>query len=114
MTVSMSKNLGALLFCAALALPFAASAGPNGSADVHQKAGVTCEACHKTPNKAPDPAVCLTCHTPDQVLARTEKVKPTTPHVSPHYDLTCVECHGVHKAGKDFCAQCHKFDFVVK
>lgn len=56
---------------------------------------------------------CPSCHNPEVLKKKTDKVVPTNPHVSPYDDLTCTHCRAVHKLGTDFCAQCHKFDLRV-
>ena len=42
-------------------------------------------------------------------------VKPTNPHVSPHYQdqLDCTNCHYMHGETENFCDQCHQFGFKV-
>ena len=49
-------------------------------------------------------------------MKKTAKVKPTNPHVSPHYgkDLECTNCHMGHMEPENFCNQCHQFDFKVR
>ncbi|MBQ9240838.1 MAG: cytochrome c3 family protein [Duodenibacillus sp.] len=98
--------------CALLGLALTAQAA--GIGDIHQKAGVNCAVCHAEPGAAPRQEICTACHNPEQLRAKTAKVSPTNPHVSPHYELSCTNCHAAHKPGTDFCAQCHRFDFRVK
>ena len=59
---------------------------------------------------------CTTCHQKDALVKKTAKVKPTNPHVSPHYgkDLECTNCHMGHMEPENFCNQCHQFDFKVR
>lgn len=87
-------------------------------AERHAKAGVVCEACHG-PDKAkpavPELKTCAACHDVDAIVAKTEKVKPANPHVSPHYgkELECTNCHSMHGESTDYCTQCHNFGFKV-
>lgn len=100
-----------VLLCCAAAASAASDAG--GMAQAHQKAGVACAVCHAKPGVAPQESVCTNCHKPEVLKQQTQNVVPTNPHVSPHYELTCTNCHAGHKPSTDFCAQCHKFDFRV-
>ena len=111
-----AKNTKSIRAAAAVCalLGFALSAQAAGMGDLHQKAGVNCQVCHAQTGVAPKQEVCTTCHNPEQLRQKTARVVPTNPHVSPHYELSCTNCHAAHKKGTDFCAQCHKFDFKVK
>lgn len=109
--------LAAAVLAVVAALPPAAEAAELG-ADRHAEAGVKCEACHgadKANLKTPDFATCTGCHKVDALVEKTKGVKPTNPHVSPHYgtELDCTNCHVMHDASQDFCAQCHNFQFRV-
>lgn len=75
----------------------AASAERFG-ADRHTAAGVKCSACHGSDAanpKMPTIETCTQCHDLKKLVAKTETVKPTNPHVSPHYQdqLDCTNCH---------------------
>ena len=96
--------------CFGAALSTASAAGMT---DAHAKAGMTCASCHASPGAPVPESACTSCHNPEVLKKKTDKVVPTNPHVSPHYDLTCTHCHAAHKPGTDFCAQCHRFDFRV-
>ena len=61
-------------------------------------------------------ALCLVCHgSAAKVALKTQNTKPNNPHDSPHYgtQLDCNFCHRQHAKSEDYCAQCHKFNFVV-
>ncbi len=88
-------------------------------ADRHVAKGVPCTACHGKNMKEPEePTIetCQSCHNIKQLVEKTKNVKPTNPHVSPHYQdqLECTNCHQGHDAPVNFCSQCHSFDFKVK
>lgn len=84
----------------------------------HALKGVNCAQCHGKVKK-PEPvqmSKCISCHGETEKLAKkTEKVKPQNPHESPHYGTSadCNLCHHQHAKSENFCAQCHKFDYVV-
>lgn len=111
------RTLAAEALAVALALPLAVQAAELG-ADRHAKVGVKCEACHDTDKanpKTPDFATCTGCHKVDALVEKTKGIKPTNPHVSPHYgtELDCTNCHMMHSESQDFCAQCHNFKYQV-
>ena len=111
------RTLAAAALAVALALPLAAQAVEFG-AERHAKLGVKCEACHGTDKanpKTPDFATCTGCHKVDALVEKTKGVKPTNPHVSPHYGntLECVNCHMMHGESTNFCDQCHQFNFKM-
>lgn len=88
------------------------------SGHIHQLRGITCEKCHGKAKKqeALKMKQCVACHGDTEKLAeKTAGMKPTNPHTSPHYGTTldCNTCHHQHEKSENFCAQCHKFDFVV-
>lgn len=92
-------------------------AGPH-LADQHVKAGVTCQTCHGKDLKnvqVPETGLCVGCHNVDELVKRTQNLKPTNPHMSPHYGKTldCTNCHYMHSDSEDYCAQCHQFNFKV-
>jgi hypothetical protein len=84
---------------------------------IHQLGGITCVKCHESGQKEEEVAMdkCVVCHNADKLAEKTAKVKPENPHTSPHYGTTldCNLCHHQHKKSENFCAQCHKYDFVV-
>ncbi len=84
---------------------------------LHNLQGITCVKCHGKATKAEavEMKQCLTCHDADKLAEKTAKVKPENPHTSPHYGTTldCNVCHHQHQKSENYCAQCHKYDFVV-
>lgn len=103
-----------LLAVATLALGTASYAA--GVADIHAKLGLNCESCHGPDKKGEvTTATCTNCHAVDALVEKTKNVKPTNPHVSPHYgkDLDCTNCHMGHAESENFCNQCHQFDYKV-
>ena len=115
------KTVQALL--AALALTAllsgtASAADPKVGADRHVAMGLQCETCHgpdKANLKEPATADCTGCHAVDALVAKTKDVKPTNPHMSPHYrsELDCTNCHMGHMESENFCNQCHQFNFKL-
>lgn len=104
------------LLAAAAALLFAATASAAGVADHHTKMGLDCKSCHGPDGKDEvTTQTCTQCHQLDALVASTKDVKPTNPHVSPHYgnELDCNSCHMGHQESENFCNQCHQFDFKV-
>lgn len=89
------RPLAVMLMSALLAAGTAAAADGKFGADRHAAMGLTCEACHG-PDKAnpatPDIKTCTQCHNTKDLVEKTKGVKPTNPHVSPHYQdqLDCV------------------------
>lgn len=83
----------------------------------HQLKGVDCVQCHGDTKKfvEVEKDQCITCHTPEQLVAKTENVQPKNPHNSPHYgtDAECSLCHKEHEPSENYCNQCHTFDFKV-
>jgi hypothetical protein len=86
-------------------------------AHIHQLVDVNCQKCHGKTKKPEEVKMkqCVTCHNTDKVAEKTAKVKPQNPHESVHYGRTldCNLCHHEHAKSENYCAQCHKFDFVV-
>ncbi len=85
---------------------------------VHALKNIKCAQCHGQVKKPESVEMrqCLGCHGGTAKLAeRTKNVKPLNPHTSPHYgtELDCNLCHHQHSRSEDYCAQCHKFNFVV-
>lgn len=98
-------------------IPVALQASP-GIADKHTEKGVACEACHgpdKSNLATPTLETCTACHALQALTEKTSKVKPTNPHVSPHYKdkLDCILCHTGHVESENYCNQCHQFDFKL-
>jgi hypothetical protein len=85
---------------------------------LHALKDVKCAQCHGKVKK-PEPvemSQCVACHGSTAKLAeKTKDVKPNNPHTSPHYgtELDCNLCHHQHAKSENYCAQCHKFDFIV-
>ncbi len=80
----------------------------------HALNGVACGDCHGAAREAVAQEKCLECHGPsDQLVKRSEGVKPN-PHNS-HYgpDMACDLCHKAHAKSEDYCAQCHDFKLIV-
>lgn len=115
MKLSVVFALGAAIAC----MTTSAVAAGAMLADRHVAKGINCQICHG-PDKAnmqePTTETCTQCHPVKPLVEKTAKVKPTNPHISPHYatDLDCSSCHAGHREGENFCNQCHQFDFKVK
>ncbi len=93
-------------------------AGKLPGSHIHQLSGINCASCHGKTKKqeALKMDKCVSCHGSTEKLAeKTEKVKPSNPHTSPHYGTTldCNLCHRQHAKSENFCAQCHSFKFRV-
>lgn len=87
-------------------------------ADRHTAKGISCTMCHGPDQKnlqEPTTQTCTTCHNVKALVEKTKEVKPTNPHVSPHYadELDCNSCHLGHMQSENFCNQCHQFNFNV-
>ncbi len=85
---------------------------------IHAFKNVNCVQCHGKVKKyeAVDMPKCVACHGSTAGLAKkTAGVQPQNPHTSPHYgtNLECNLCHHQHARSEDYCAYCHKFNFVV-
>lgn len=101
---------------AAAALLLTASACAAGVADLHAKLGLDCTSCHGPDGKgAVSMETCTGCHQIEALVSQTKNVKPTNPHVSPHYasELDCMSCHMGHAESENFCNQCHQFAYKV-
>ena len=111
--LSLTAALTIALACSA------AGAADKFGADRHMARGITCEMCHGKGNPSeldpPDIKTCTQCHPAKQLVQKTKSVKPQNPHMSPHYQdqLECTNCHRMHEANENFCAQCHDFKFKV-
>ena len=84
----------------------------------HLLGGLTCKSCHADPKKPKltEAEVCMGCHDPEKVSAKTAAMTPTNPHNSKHYEIKadCNLCHHQHEKSENYCAQCHSnFDFKV-
>lgn len=95
-----------------------AASAEHFGADRHAAAGVKCSACHGSDAanpKMPTIETCMQCHDLKKLVAKTESVKPTNPHFSPHYQdqLDCTNCHLQHGPTENYCDQCHQFNFKV-
>ena len=92
--------------------------GKMPGSHLHAFRNVPCAGCHGQ-EKKPAPVAksqCLVCHgSAAKVALKTQNTKPNNPHDSPHYgtQLDCNFCHRQHAKSEDYCAQCHKFNFVV-
>lgn len=110
------KKFSLIALCALLTAVTGAQAA--NLADTHVSKGVQCTVCHgpdaKNPQE-PTTQTCTTCHNVKGLVAKTKGVKPTNPHVSPHYQdqLDCTNCHLGHQPSENFCNQCHQFAFKV-
>ena len=80
---------------------------------------VPCESCHDP--KAPgvmkqknDQDVCTECHGDyDKLVASTQPKNEAegNPHAQHDGILPCTVCHKGHKTGKNYCAECHTWEF---
>ena len=118
-TTMKAKALLLSAVCVVFAAALPAAAADNFLADRHTAKGLNCQMCHGPDQKnlqTPTIETCTTCHQKDALVKKTAKVKPTNPHVSPHYgqDLECTNCHMGHMESENFCNQCHQFDFKVR
>ena len=85
---------------------------PVFSADLHQKQGINCVACHgEGEPAAPVPGkVCLVCHESLEAVAEKTAAYMPNPHSNHITETTvveCTECHNGHKANNPTCDQCH-------
>ncbi len=87
-------------------------------ADRHVARGMKCETCHE-PGTAKlkaykDIDVCAQCHGEyPAMIKKTEGKYETNPHGQHEGALPCSECHKGHKAGVNYCGQCHNFVYKV-
>ena len=119
----MMKPVAALALALSACLLAGTTFATDGhfGADRHVARGLTCESCHgknmdmKNP-EIPTIETCTGCHNTKQLVEKTKDVKPTNPHMSPHYQdtLECTNCHLQHDTPEDFCEQCHEFNFKVR
>ncbi len=92
--------------------------GKMPGSHLHAFRSVPCAGCHGQTKKptAVAKSRCLVCHgSAAKVALKTQNAKPNNPHDSPHYgtELDCNFCHRQHAGSEDYCAKCHKFNFVV-
>ncbi len=60
-----------------------------------------------------DNQMCIKCHGDmDEMMAKTDKGAGVNPHNSHLGDLTCADCHKMHKQSKAACQNCHDFEFL--
>lgn len=112
-----------LFLAAAFAMVTQTVAAADGPflADRHTKMGMKCDACHVSMGnpklKIDDQKheACVTCHGfYDAVSAKTNKPQfAVNPHSQHDGNLPCTECHKGHKAGVNYCAECHAYEFKV-
>ena len=113
-----AKALMTAAACTLFAASLSANAADNFLADKHKAKAIACAMCHGPDEKNPQtPSIqtCTMCHQKDALVKSTAKLKPTNPHVSPHYgsDLECTNCHLGHMESEIYCDQCHPFGFKV-
>ncbi len=97
------------------------AAAPAAGLERHQKAGLTCESCHKEspPKELVTGDKCLTCHGDLQKLIEKSARAVPNPHASPHItpgeQPKCEDCHHIHKPSEVSCLNCHQdFKFNVR
>ncbi len=57
--------------------------------------------------------MCTKCHNDiDALIAKTDKGNGVNPHNSHLGDLTCSDCHSMHRQSKAACQNCHDFEFL--
>ena len=60
-----------------------------------------------------DNKMCTKCHSDmDALIAKSDKGNGVNPHNSHLGDLTCSDCHKMHKQSKAACQNCHDFEFL--
>jgi hypothetical protein len=118
--VALSFVLAFFLSLAVISLHNAGqAASPAAGLERHQKAGLTCQSCHKeSPPTAVVPgAQCMTCHGDlSKLLAKSSRAVPNphaSPHIAPGEQPKCEECHHIHKPSEVSCYSCHQ-DFKYK
>lgn len=89
--------------------------------EVHESAGVACNACHSDTPFDPRPgfAVCVACHGTMTGTDNTLMIEGPDPHRSPHLapDETadCTSCHRIHQPTEVTCTMCHRaFHFNIR
>ena len=127
----MNRKMILAAFCAAVGLVSLTTAGsalaadpaPAGGeshflADRHvQQYGLKCESCHAKDMKVKqsgDYDVCVDCHGDyEKMIKKTEGKYQVNPHAQHEGILPCTECHKGHKAGVNYCGQCHSYIYKV-
>jgi hypothetical protein len=95
------------------------AASPAVGLEKHEKAGLTCQSCHKeSPPQAVVPgAQCMICHGDlKKLIEKSIKAIPNphaSPHIAPGEQPKCEECHHIHKPSEVSCYSCHQ-DFKYK
>ena len=119
--IASLRTLLHLWFALVLGVPALAHAVDTGPLlEKHNARQIACASCHKeAPNRKPAGAVCLTCHGDQKALAaRSANAKPNPhapPHLAPGETQDCNDCHHLHQASENACADCHRgFRFNVK
>lgn len=84
--------------------------------NTHWEADVRCQFCHEAPEDeitAPPPdGTCIECHSLAEIRNETGNLEPN-PHDDPHgLAQDCDNCHKVHEASVDKCADCHSSDTI--
>jgi Cytochrome c3 len=121
----MMRDFSLVLLCLLIGLSQAVvlravAQAPTGAShgfliNKHVAAGLTCTKCHtESTAKAPVMATCLSCHggTYASLAAKTDKDHPN-PHASHRGEVSCAECHHVHRASTTLCNQCHSYDMTT-
>ena len=118
----MLSKLSTLILSAWFLSVTAQAADAPFTADRHVGRGLPCEACHVDKagklKEAGDFGVCATCHgNYEAMIKRTDpklsnKEQPN-PHAQHDGALPCTECHKGHKAGTNYCGQCHNYGYKI-
>jgi len=90
------------------------AAPPAAGLEKHQKAGLTCQSCHREtpPQAVVAGAHCMTCHgNLARLIEKSNRAVPNphaSPHISPGEQPRCEECHHIHKPSEVSCLNCHQ------
>ncbi|MBO5658637.1 MAG: cytochrome c3 family protein [Duodenibacillus sp.] len=90
-------------------------------ADRHVARKMTCETCHvgtAVKKNKKELEVCADCHGDYDAMykkhdAKYKKMEMENPHGQHDGNLPCSACHKGHKPSKNYCLECHNFDFKV-
>lgn len=86
-------------------------------ADRHVAKGMQCTACHDANQKllkVGDNDICVKCHGDyPAMVKKTDGRFEVNPHAQHDGLLPCTECHKGHKAGVNYCGQCHNYTYKV-
>lgn len=86
-------------------------------ADRHVARGSKCETCHTADFKVKqsgDFDGCVDCHgSYEDMIKKTDGRFQVNPHAQHEGVLPCTECHKGHKAGVNYCGQCHSYTYQV-